>query len=403
MESRERQASSVLYRRLIELLYPDGSGYRYETGGIMEQIRRTSNDRVREYHRHFYKWDNLSLIFTGVFDVPLLLHTVRSSITTIENIRKNASMNSSSSSPYPPSSPSPLDDLISKAVGVPEHADRPLNFSGPRPWSDPQNFALPSSSSSAVKFDRVYFPSDDEETGRVALGWRGPPWRELETREAVDILGSYLTEGNLAVLQRELVQCENPLCANVDFSSEGFKSTCFFIEGIDVKLEKKKKEKSLTNTATEKDQKERKEDDRQGEKGEDVDGGELDGKKDNETKQKKEEKERLEGSEKQDKGEGHAMKKQKRENENVLSEEKEEEEKGENASTEVDGDEERERGSEDGGEEEEATQLEDVGKAIRSLIETEAKKPLDLSRIHMLLRRELLQFYRALETNPHDT
>ncbi|EPT26538.1 peptidase M16 inactive domain-containing protein [Toxoplasma gondii ME49] len=319
MEARERQASSVLYRKLVELVYPGDSGYRYETGGLMEQIRRTSNARVREYHKNFYKWSNLSLIVTGLVEATSLLDTVRRSIKQIEEAK---------TLPAPPalSACPELDAQIAKAVGPPEHGERPLAFSGERPWTDDRNVRLPASpsspQSSSPAFHRVYFPADDAESGRVALAWRGPAWKDALGREVVDILGSYLSEGNVAPLQRELVQCDDPVCATVDFSSENFRETSFFLEAADVRLEGRR-------------------------------GGERESEK--ETRE-------------------NACKKQKREEDKA-----EEERLAENR------------------------ELEAVGKRIQEIIAREAEGPLDLARLRMLLRRELLQFYRALETNPHDT
>ncbi|CBZ54739.1 putative M16 family peptidase [Neospora caninum Liverpool] len=333
MEARERQASSVLYRKLVELVYPGDSGYRYETGGLMEQIRRTSNARVREYHANFYKWSNLSLIVTGLVEAASLLQTVRSSVQQIEEARDLPAPAALSSCPG-------LDEAIAKAVGRPEHADRPLAFSGPRPWTDDRNVVLPASPSPS-RFHRVYFPADDAESGRVALAWRGPAWGDVAGREVVDILGSYLSEGNVAPLQRELVQCEEPVCATVDFSSENFRQTSFFLEATDVKLEKAKREDAGEGEQTEQEPPER----RHGEKSE------------------KESRE-------------NACKKPKRDGDQTEADEEETDE---------------------------SEELEDVGRRIQEVIAREAEKPLDLARVRMLLRRELLQFYRALETNPHDT
>ena len=47
------------------LLYPVGDGFRYETGGMMEQLRVLKADRIREFHREMYQPRNLCLVIIG--------------------------------------------------------------------------------------------------------------------------------------------------------------------------------------------------------------------------------------------------------------------------------------------------------------------------------------------------
>lgn len=50
---------------LLHEIYPGDCGYRYETGGIMANLRDLHVDKVRQYHRDFYRPDNLCMIITG--------------------------------------------------------------------------------------------------------------------------------------------------------------------------------------------------------------------------------------------------------------------------------------------------------------------------------------------------
>ena len=47
------------------LMYPEGNGFRYETGGMMEQLRVLTADRIREFHKEMYQPKNLCLVLTG--------------------------------------------------------------------------------------------------------------------------------------------------------------------------------------------------------------------------------------------------------------------------------------------------------------------------------------------------
>ena len=47
------------------LLYPVGDGFRYETGGMMEQLRVLKADRIREFHHEMYQPRNLCLVIIG--------------------------------------------------------------------------------------------------------------------------------------------------------------------------------------------------------------------------------------------------------------------------------------------------------------------------------------------------
>jgi hypothetical protein len=51
--------------RMIRSLYPESSGLRSETGGIMANLRALTAQKIRDYHRAFYRPDNLCLIIVG--------------------------------------------------------------------------------------------------------------------------------------------------------------------------------------------------------------------------------------------------------------------------------------------------------------------------------------------------
>lgn len=120
-------------------LYPGDSGYRYETGGRLEPLRDLTNDKVKKFHKKFYRWSNLSIIVVGKI---------------------------------------PIDDLLSCIIKC-ELSD-PLSSNGnpttrvhDAPWMSP----IPSPNINTGPIS-VKFPSNDSEDdmGEIVWGWRGPEW-----------------------------------------------------------------------------------------------------------------------------------------------------------------------------------------------------------------------------------
>ena len=66
-----------MYFALARQLYPN-SGYHSETGGYLQNLRNsTSISKVREYHRKYYRTENLVLTITGRIDQEKLFETLR--------------------------------------------------------------------------------------------------------------------------------------------------------------------------------------------------------------------------------------------------------------------------------------------------------------------------------------
>ncbi|KAL8271654.1 hypothetical protein Esti_004459 [Eimeria stiedai] len=216
MQAYERLAETVLNRELLLRLYPGDSGYTYETGGLMRWIRQTNNCRVRAYHKAFYKWENMALIASGSIPTNELLSVFDAAATKIAAAA--AAVDSAAAA-----------SAAAAAAGHWEEFKKPLAF-GHAAWTDPVNTQPLLESWRSV----VRFPADDERTSRVAVAWRGPPWSAFQEREALDILGYYLCDSNISILEKELVQSQDPVCASVEFGTEAFKSTCLFIEAADV-------------------------------------------------------------------------------------------------------------------------------------------------------------------------
>lgn len=66
MQGRENSVESRRHLTIARNIYPGKCGYSSETGGIMKNLRdSTSNEKVRNYHKEFYRPENLKIIITG--------------------------------------------------------------------------------------------------------------------------------------------------------------------------------------------------------------------------------------------------------------------------------------------------------------------------------------------------
>ncbi len=73
MQGVQNTQGELMDLRSKRLLYPEGIGFRYETGGMMEQLRVLTADRIREFHREMYQPKNLCLVIVGEIDHTDLL------------------------------------------------------------------------------------------------------------------------------------------------------------------------------------------------------------------------------------------------------------------------------------------------------------------------------------------
>ena len=79
----EQSLANLMYFALAQKLYPS-SGYQAETGGYLHNLRTsTSIAKVREYHKKFYRPENLCVTITGRIDEGELFETLK---TTEEKV-----------------------------------------------------------------------------------------------------------------------------------------------------------------------------------------------------------------------------------------------------------------------------------------------------------------------------
>ena len=110
------------------LLYPENVGFRYETGGMMEQLRVLTADRIRRFHKDMYQPKNLCIVIVGAVDHENMLEVLEKFEQTI------------------------LSDIS------------PIDAPFKRPWIDsPQAPPLRETST-----ERVEFPEEDESMGEIS-------------------------------------------------------------------------------------------------------------------------------------------------------------------------------------------------------------------------------------------
>ena len=55
MQGVQNTASELIELKAKRIIYPEAVGFRYETGGMLEQLRDLSADRIRAFHREMYQ------------------------------------------------------------------------------------------------------------------------------------------------------------------------------------------------------------------------------------------------------------------------------------------------------------------------------------------------------------
>ncbi|XP_071956159.1 uncharacterized protein C05D11.1-like [Antedon mediterranea] len=187
MQARENSGESRCHLELLRSMYPGVCGYKSETGGIMANLRdSTSNLKVRDYHRDFYRPENLCLIITGQVKPEDVFERLKV-----------------------------FEDKIIEKGALPPYT---------RPWQSP----VPPLPESVVR--TIPYPSDDESNGMVYIGWRGPKSQDLYEMSALNVILEYLTDTSVAPLQREFVEIEDPYCSKVRKSIIENSEACFYIK-----------------------------------------------------------------------------------------------------------------------------------------------------------------------------
>lgn len=142
MQGVQNNSSELMDLAAKRIMYPPGVGYRYETGGMMDQLRVLTAERIRAFHKEMYQPRNLCLIISGEVDHQTLLDILSCFEDTILDIIPN------------PSAP----------------------FK--RPWIDSSHI-FPLSQSTV---ETIEFPEEDESVGEVEIRLLGPDHNDAVQR-----------------------------------------------------------------------------------------------------------------------------------------------------------------------------------------------------------------------------
>lgn len=187
MQAVQNTSSSLINMEACRLLYPEGVGFRYETGGMMEALRVLTTDRIREFHREMYQPKNLCVVIVGEVDHSDLLRIL---------------------------------DQFEESI-LPHFPTKTEK----RPWidSDP----VPPLKESVVK--TVEFPEKDESMGEVYMSWLGPHCTDPVAMVAVNTIGSYFAGSSISVFDQAFVEIEEPLAAQVGCYAETRPDTVMWV------------------------------------------------------------------------------------------------------------------------------------------------------------------------------
>lgn len=188
MQARENEGDSRCYLEMLRSIYPGKCGYKSETGGLLHNLRTsTSNQKCRNYHKHFYHAKNLCVIVTG----PVEAQDVFKAIKPIE------------------------DKIVQKGI-------HKMEFE--RPW---QSLVEPLDKSVERK---LQYSSDTDDDGLVYIGFRGPNVVEsFKELIAITIILDYLNSTAISPIQRDFVECDEPFCSSVSHNIIENSTSLFYL------------------------------------------------------------------------------------------------------------------------------------------------------------------------------
>ena len=174
MQGVENNQSELMELQARRLLYPEGDGFRYETGGLTKNLRILTADRIREFHREMYQPKNLRVVLVGEVDHENLLDI--------------------------------LDRFEDSVVSELPPLDAPFK----RPWIESKR--TPPLKETVI--ETVEFPEEDESSGEILIGLFGPDFTDNVAGAALEVLLTYLAGSSVSLLENVLVEKEQ-VCSAV--------------------------------------------------------------------------------------------------------------------------------------------------------------------------------------------
>ncbi|KAL0273768.1 UNVERIFIED_CONTAM: hypothetical protein PYX00_006371 [Menopon gallinae] len=196
MQGVENTGETLVHKKMTTLLYPGKCGYSVSTGGKLQNFREsTTNEKVKNFHKEFYRPDNLTLIITGQVNDTDVFKALK-----------------------------PVEDKILSKGALPPFQ---------RPWQSP----VPEFTESQDVM--VKYGADEEYHGMVFVGWRGPSAvTDLYEMSACTLLLKYLTYTSISPLGQEFVEVDDPFASNVSFSVSENSVTALYIIFVNVPVPK---------------------------------------------------------------------------------------------------------------------------------------------------------------------
>lgn len=184
MEGIESQSWFITMLEKQRQMFPEGSGYRSETGGLTSQLRNLTNEEIRQFHQSMYSPENLCLIICG-------------------NV--------------------PEDELLSIMTKFDESLPEFKNDRY-RPFLHNEKSIIPAKRSEVTETE-IEFPETDESQGEILMSWIAEPYSSHLTDLAVSILMDYFTETALAPFNSQLVEIEDPYANLADYWTDDYMRT----------------------------------------------------------------------------------------------------------------------------------------------------------------------------------
>ncbi|KAI9090979.1 hypothetical protein DFS34DRAFT_584846 [Phlyctochytrium arcticum] len=231
-ENSEWDRQDLVMRRL---LYGTDNTYSRECGGLTREIRKLTNEQIKQYHRKYYHLDNLTVVITGQVDPQ----------TVFQKIEENGRILTAKS----------------ESVEIP-------------PIVLPQ-FSAPSGN---IVKETVKFQSSDEEMGSIAYGWRGPPSEDVFTTTALEVLLRFFIDTAASPFPQAFTERANPLASQVSYSVSKYVQTSIQIKfsGVPFKKEDEGDDMDVDGEESDENEDSEEEDENSEDEDEDGDGDESD-------------------------------------------------------------------------------------------------------------------------------
>ncbi|KAK4448201.1 Presequence protease 1, chloroplastic/mitochondrial [Podospora aff. communis PSN243] len=197
MQGVQYGSSELMDLAARRLLYPEGVGFRYETGGMLESLRVLTNERIREFHKAMYRPQNMAVVIVGDADHEDLLRILDEFEESIK------------------------DDVPG------------LDAKFKRPFID----SLQPPALSQTYLETVEFPEEDESMGEILVAFFGPSCVDNIQATAVSIIMTYLCGSSVSVIENVMVEKEE-LASSVSWWWDARPNSVIWLQPTGVATEK---------------------------------------------------------------------------------------------------------------------------------------------------------------------